>query len=221
MTEHQHAQHDADVDFGHMLTQEFWDDRYGSAEQIWSGKPNAQLITQAASLRPGEALEVGCGEGADAIWLAAQGWTVTGVDVSEVALKRAAGHAAARGDHVADRISWQREDALTWAPAPDSFDLVCAQFMHMPGPELESLHRRLTAAVRPGGTFLIVLHCPDDVRKQMAPPSAFPPAAQLAATLDPARWDVIVAEAFERMGTDPDGQPMMMRDTVLRAVRRA
>ena len=76
MTEHQHAPHDADEDFGHMFTQEFWDDRYGSAEQVWSGKPNAQLVMQAAGLSPGEALEVGCGEGADAIWLAAQGWRV-------------------------------------------------------------------------------------------------------------------------------------------------
>ena len=220
MTSHQHAPHDAE-DFEYMLSEQFWDERYGSAEQIWSGQPNAQLVTQAAGLTPGDALEVGCGEGADAIWLAAQGWTVTGVDVSAVALKRAAAHAAVRGSQIAARISWQREDLLSWAPAPDSADLVCAQFMHMPGPQLEVLHRALRAAVRPGGTFLIVLHYPDDVRKHMAPPSAFPAAAQLAAALDPARWEIIVADAFERMGTDPDGQPLMLRDTVLRAVRRA
>ncbi len=204
-----------------MLSEQFWDERYGSAEQVWSGQPNAQLVTQATGLSPGDALEVGCGEGADAIWLAAHGWRVTGVDVSAVALKRAAAHAAARGSQIADRISWQREDLLSWTPAPDSADLVCAQFMHMPGPQLEALHGALRAAVRPGGTVLIVLHYPDDVRKHLAPPSAFPPAAQLAAALDPARWEVIVAGAFERMGTDPDGQPLMMRDTVLRAVRRA
>ena len=101
------------------FTQEFWDDRYQTADQsgrLWSGQPNAQLVAQTADLAPGEALEAGCGEGADAIWLARQGWTVTAVDVSAVALERAAGFAAAAGDEVARRITWQREDLLSWAP---------------------------------------------------------------------------------------------------------
>src|SRR4030095_10018657 len=99
---HSHAHTDADThdDPAH-FTQEFWDDRYrtaGESGRLWSGQPNAQLVAQTADLAPGEALEAVCGEGADAIWLARQGWTVTAVDVSAVALERAAGYAAAAGD---------------------------------------------------------------------------------------------------------------------------
>lgn len=155
--------HDHSPDIAIQFTQEFWDDRYRSADQVWSGQPNPQLVTQAAGLAPGDALEVGSGEGADAIWLASQGWRVTAVDISAVALDRAAGHAAARGDKIAGRISWRQADLFTWDPGLEQFDLVSAQFMYLPEAELESLHRRLAAAVRPGGTLLIVLHHPDSL----------------------------------------------------------
>jgi SAM-dependent methyltransferase len=145
------------------FTREFWDERYRSAEQLWSGQPNAQLVAQTAGLTPGDALDVGCGEGADAIWLASQGWTVTATDISAVALERAAAHAAERGDEVADRISWRQADLFSWDPGAQQYDLVSAQFMYLPEAELKSLHRRLAAAVRPGGTLLIVLHHPDSM----------------------------------------------------------
>jgi len=96
------------------FTQEFWDDRYRSAGQLWSGQPNPVFAEQVADLPPGEALEAGCGEGADAIWLARRGWTVTAVDVSAVALERGANAAraadGAAGGEIARRITWQRED---------------------------------------------------------------------------------------------------------------
>jgi SAM-dependent methyltransferase len=155
--------HDHSPDLMVQFSQEFWDDRYRSAHQLWSGQPNPQLVTQAASLTPGDALDVGCGEGADAIWLARRGWTVTGVDISAVALERAAGHAAACGDGIARRISWRQADLLSWEPGPQRYDLVSAQFMYLPAADLESLHRRLAAAVRPGGTLLVVLHHPDSM----------------------------------------------------------
>ncbi len=146
---HPHAHSHDDPE---QFTQEFWDDRYSSAGRLWSGQPNPQLVAQTADLAPGEALEAGCGEGADAIWLARQGWTVTAVDVSAVALERAAGHAAAAGDEIARRITWQREDLLSWTRAgavrPGSAQSCTARG------RAQAVHRRLAAAVRSGGTLL-------------------------------------------------------------------
>jgi SAM-dependent methyltransferase len=155
--------HEYSPDIAIHFTREFWDERYRSAEQLWSGQPNAQLVAQTAGLTPGDALDVGCGEGADAIWLASQGWSVTATDISAVALERAAAHAAERGDEIAGRISWRQADLLSWDPGAQQYDLVSAQFMYLPEAELKSLHRRLAAAVRPGGTLLVVLHHPDSM----------------------------------------------------------
>lgn len=201
------------------FSQEFWDERYRSSGRLWSGQPNPQLVAQVSGLAPGDALDAGCGEGADAIWLASRGWAVTAVDVSAVALDRAAAHAAAEGVSV----RWQREDLLTWDPGPERFDLVMAQFMHLPSPELQSLHERLAAAVRPGGTLLIVAHHPDDLRVNVGRTGhvgLFPSAEQLAGTLDPGSWEILVASAISRTATDLDGQPVTVKDTVLRAARR-
>jgi len=145
------------------FSREFWDERYRSAERLWSGEPNAQLVIQTAGLTPGDALDVGCGEGADAIWLASQGWTVTAADISAVALDRAAAHAAERGDEIAGRISWRQADLFSWDPGSQLYDLVSAQFMYLPEAELKSLHQRLAESVRPGGTLLLVLHHPDSM----------------------------------------------------------
>jgi SAM-dependent methyltransferase len=215
--------HDRPADDDDHFTQEFWDDRYGSADRLWSGNPNPQLVAQTSGLIPGEALDAGSGEGADAIWLASRGWTVTAVDVSEVALDRGASHAAAQGDQIAGRISWRHEDLLSWVPEVQRFDLVSAQFMHLPSPALESMHARLAAAVKPAGTLLIVGHHPDDLHVHVGRPAhlaEFASVEQLAAALDPADWEILVAAAIERPATDLDGKPVTVKDGVLRARRR-
>jgi SAM-dependent methyltransferase len=222
-----HDSHDDPIEF----TQEFWDNRYGSAPQLWSGQPNPQFAAQTADLAPGEALEAGCGEGADAIWLAQRGWTVTGVDVSAVALERAASAARAAdealaagkkgGGDVARRITWQREDLLTWVPEPERYDLVSAQFMHFPPAGLAAFHQGLAAAVRPGGTLLLIAHHPEDIHAQRkGRPDLFWYAEDIAASLEAERWEVRVAEGAGRSAEDFDGQQVMVRDTVLRAARR-
>lgn len=206
-----------------MFTQEFWDERYRSAEAIWSGDANPHLVAAASALTPGTALDVGSGEGADAIWLATQGWQVTGVDISAVALDRAAGHAAKAGDGIVARITWQRADILSWAPAAAQYDLVSAQFMQLPQPALTALHRRLAAAVRPGGTLLIVGHHPSDLETSAHRPhrpDLMFTADQVASSLDPADWDIVAATTPERQALDRDGQSITVRDAVLRAVRR-
>ena len=93
-----------------------WDGQYGSREAFWSGEPNPQLVREVQSLRPGNALDVGCGEGADALWLARHGWHVTGVDISSIALARAATHATQAGAELAGRLAWRHMDLDEFVP---------------------------------------------------------------------------------------------------------
>lgn len=216
--------HHGPADVAAMVSQGFWDERYGSVDRVWSGNPNPHLVAVADGLPAGTACDVGAGEGADAIWLAGQGWEVTAVDVSEVALRRGAEQASATGDDVAKRLTWQQADIRAWDPGPARFDLVTAQFMHLPDPERAMLHRRLAAAVRPGGTLLIVGHHPSDldvpgVRRPRLRDLMFT-AEQVAAVLDPQEWASIRAETVPRSTTDPDGNPVTIHDAVLHAVRR-
>jgi SAM-dependent methyltransferase len=206
-----------EADPARMLTREFWDERYGGGP-VWSGDPNPLLVRYAAELTPGLALDVGSGEGGDVLWLARHGWTVTGADISPVALARAAELA---GPQIADRITWRQADILTWAPPERHFHLVSAQFMHLPRPARESLHQRLAAAVRPGGTLLVVGHHPADLATVPRPfPERFATGEQMAAVLDPEEWDIETG-APEREVAGPEGTPVTLRDAVLRAVRRA
>ena len=219
--QHQHG-HAADdtVDPAQFYRQEYWDERYGN-ERVWSGNPNPLLVRYASELSPGTALDMGSGEGADVIWLARQGWRVTGADISPVALGRSAEAAAQAGPDVAARITWQQADLLTWSPPREGFDLVSAQFIHLPTAERESLHRRLAAAVRPGGTLLIVSHHPSDMDTGHRPnaPVMFATPGQLASVLDPAVWTIETSEP-QHQATLPDGWTGTVRDAVLRAVRR-
>jgi SAM-dependent methyltransferase len=200
-----------------LATAEFWDGRYGDADRLFSGEPNAVLVERIAGLAPGTALDAGCGEGADAIWLAGRGWTATGADVSRVALDRAATAAAAAG--VA--VSWERTDA-DWAPAPAGYDLVTSHYLHLPPALRAPLHRRLAAAVRPGGTLLVVGHHPShvdhDPDRQHLRAAMFSPG-QVAAVLAPGDWDILLSAEPERRHDGPDG-PTTRRDAILHAVRR-
>jgi SAM-dependent methyltransferase len=199
----------------------FWDERYASRERIWSGKPNHQLVEHAASLPPARALEVGSGEGADALWLAERGWRVTAVDVSAVALERAAARAAEHGDEVAGRVSWEQADVRAWSPPVAAFDLVSAHFLHPAVDVRPQVVGRLAAAVAPGGVLLYVGHDPSDIGVvRRGHPELMATAPEIAALLDPGAWEVEVAEARPRPGTDPDGQAVTHHDAVVRARRR-
>lgn len=207
-----------------MFDEQSWEERYRSRAAVWSGRPNPQLAAEAASLTAGAALDVGSGEGADACWLAACGWQVTAVDFAATALQRAAGHAQALGADVAGRIRWVHADLTTWAPADGYFDLVSAQFMHLPPAPRQALFARLAAAVAPEGTLLIVGHHPSDMQTTMPRPpmpELFYTAEEVADSLDPGQWEVLVADARPRAATDPEGQEVTIHDAVLRARRRA
>ena len=147
----------SDTDYDPTALADHWDQRYAERDRIWSGRPNVALVTEIAGIPPGRALDLGCGEGADAIWLGEQGWQVIGVDVSAVALERAGRHAAETG--VADRVSFERHDLASSLPA-GPFDLVSAQFLHSVAwiPREDILHRGAAALVAPGGLLLVVGH---------------------------------------------------------------
>ena len=201
---------------------QFWDERYGSAAALWSGHVNAVVRDEVATLRPGRALEVGCGEGGDALWLAAQGWDVLGVDISRVALDRAATRARETG--VSSRTTFQHRDVLTWSPAAAAYDLVTVAFLHLAGDQRREVYANLARAVAPGGTFLVAAHHSSDLEVVPRPPHAdlYFTAEELAADLQsgPGSWQVVTAEARPRPGHHPDGHPVTLHDTVLRARRR-
>lgn len=205
-----------------IFDENYWNERYGKHDKIWSGNPNPQLVAEVSALRPGTALDLGCGEGADTVWLAESGWQVTGVDISSVALERAAAHA--QNLSFPGSIRWEHQDLLAWTPPAASFDLVSAQFMHLPKVDRDPMFAQLAAAVTGGGTLLLVGHAPSDVAAgahQHFGADLFFTAAALAAALDPASWQVLVAESRPRSSTNHDGETITIHDEVLRAVRLA
>jgi len=215
VSEHPHDPGDA---FG----PDFWDERYRSAQRIWSGDPNPQLVAEVTGRPPGRALDVGCGEGADAIWLARAGWTVVAADISGVALARAAQHARDTAAAAAGRIEWRQVDLLASPPEPGSFDLVSAQFMQLPPEPRTRLFTALIASVRPGGTLLVVGHHPSDLATGVPRPpmpELFYSPDEIAALLGPG-WTVDVSEARPRPARTPEGAEVTVHDSVLVATRR-
>lgn len=209
------------------LTAEYWDERYAARQRVWSGNPNQRLVEQVTGLVPGSALEVACGEGADAIWLAEQGWQVTAVDVSKVALERTVRHAVERG--VDDRLDVGEYDVMTGRPrlALAAYDLVTAHFLHVPRVDFDDVYRRIAAAVTPGGRLLVVAHHPADVetgvRESHGPGLLFPPEQLLGALgVDEtaAAWEVEVAEVASRDQLF-EGRELTVTDTVVRLRRAA
>ncbi|KAA1419870.1 NAD(P)/FAD-dependent oxidoreductase [Mumia zhuanghuii] len=191
---------------------EFWETRYRAHGATGTVAPNTPLVETATGLAPGTALDAGSGHGSDAIWLAAQGWTVTALDVAPTALRRAGERALDVGDDVAARITWSEADLTRWTTA-ERYDLVTSHYVHVEAP-YDELVSRLADAVAPGGTLLVVGHDTTHPSHHGVDPR------EAAAVLDPAEWEVLVAEVRERAATDQHGHAADLRDAVLRARRR-
>jgi len=198
----------------------FWDAHYGRHPQVWSGRPNAVLVDETADLPPGTALDLGCGEGADAIWLARRGWHVTAVDVSRTALDRGDRLAEAGVDKLVD---WQLHDLADTFPT-GAYNLVTAQYLHAPiDLPRDRILRAAAAAVAPAGTLLLAGHASSPPwAPHPAPHGAFPDPADTARTigLHDSDWMLVTCELRERPTTGPSGEPATVSDSVIKARRR-
>ena len=180
-----------------------WDHRYGG-DRMWSGNPNGTLVAEVVDLAPGRALDVGAGEGGDAIWLAEQGWQVTAADISSNALAHVGAEADRRGLAVeCRRVDANDPDAFE----PGAFDLVSAQYASIPRTPDDRAIGNLIAAVAPGGTLVVVGHdlepmrAPVDTGEQSRAfdPDAYVRPEDVAAALDGRTgWDVEVHEKRPR-----------------------
>jgi len=160
---HEHEDEHGERRFGAATQAGEWDARYRERDgAMWSGRPNGRLVVEVGALTPGRALDVGCGEGADAIWLAQRGWSVTAIDISEIAIRRAreASHPAGAS------VEWICGDALQTPFPARSFDLVSMQYPALPKAAGEAAVRRLLDTVRPGGVLLAVYHDLDDEHRE-------------------------------------------------------
>jgi SAM-dependent methyltransferase len=200
----------------------YWEERYAEPGLTWSGKPNAVLVSEAAGLTPGRALDIGSGEGGDALWLAQHGWSVTGVDISANALDKARSRIELADRSAAELIRWEQHDLSEWLPRAQSFDLVSSHFMHLPEPVRGRLFRSLAAAVAPGGTLLIVGHDVSDTNSGLHRadhPELMFGASDVLTAIESERLSVAVAESRERHVTGGHDTATVMRDIVVKAVR--
>ena len=197
-----------------------WDARYGERDgAMWSGRPNGRLVAEVADLSPGPALDIGCGEGADAIWLARRGWTVTAIDVSDVAVGRAREAAELAG---AD-VEWVCGDALRTAFPARAFDLLSLQYPALPKAAGEDAMRTLLDTLRPGGLLLAVYHDLDDEHREHMKSRGVDPADYVGADdLRRLLGDDFTVELFAvEPRIDPPPGAAHIADVVLRARRRS
>lgn len=190
-----------------------WDEMYRGSDRIWSGKPNQALVDEIEGVSPGRALDLACGEGADAVWLTERGWDVTAVDISAVAIDRARAAAAERGLE----IDWQVADFVE-APPRESVDLVTAFYASIPVEARASAIAALTGSVAPGGLLLVVHHDFSGTDEPPFDPADYMGVSDVAAALGP-EWDIEFHGTRER--ETPEGRSPHAPDEVLRARRRS
>lgn len=206
----QHAGHRA---FG----AEWWEDHYQD-RATGPGSPNPHLVAEVTGLPAGSALDAGCGRGADALWLARQGWHVTAVDVSPTAVSAAKELAMQHGPDIASHVSWVVGDLTVWEP-PQQYDLVVSGYVH-PTIPFDEFVARLAGAVAPDGTLLIIGHDPTDEHSAAhAPEQASITLAAVTGSLPTKLWTVDVAEPRTRH-VEHGSTRMTIHDLVVKAHRR-
>lgn len=196
-----------------------WDDRYAGTELIWTAEPNRFLVAEVAGLVPGRALDLACGEGRNAVWLASQGWVVTGVDFSGVGLDKARRLADAAGVPV----EWIEADVTAWEPPAAAYDLVAVLYLQLPAEALGHALARAVAALAPGGTVLSVGHDLDNLTGGYGgpqDPSVLHTATAVAGALRAAEPGLVIERAEQVVRVvDKDGQRHEAIDTLVRGRR--
>lgn len=191
-----------------------WDERYAGTELVWSAGPNQFVESELADLPPGRALDLACGEGRNARWLAERGWQVTAMDFSTVAVEK--------GRSLHDAVDWQVGDART-ATLPKHLDLVVIAYLQVPAEDRALVLRRAVEALRPGGTFLMVAHDSTNLTEGTGGPQApevLYTAQDVLADLEGASFEVVRAERVARAVTSPDDpEPRTAWDALVRLVR--
>lgn len=203
----------------HTFDATFWEEHYHGPSSH-PHPPHPHLVDTARHLAPGRALDAGCGEGANALWLASHGWRVTAVDIASSALDRAREHADALPPAPTGHVEWVQADLTASPPAKEHFDLVYSHYVHTTNSDRALLDSLSQAVVR-GGTLLIVGHAPQEEgdHPHRPAPGSHIRAEELAELLDPRQWQVIVAEPRTRTVTAPDGRQVTLHDGILRARR--
>ncbi len=194
-----------------------WDNRYAGPDLVWGAGPNRFVVEQIGGRPPGRAIDLATGEGRNAIWLASQGWQVTGVDFSAVGLARAEKLATDRGV----TVDWVTADLREYQPPPGGFDLVLLAYLQLPEPVLKPVLGRAAAALAPGGTLLFIGHDVDNLTRGVGgpqDPDMLHSAEQVAAALG--GLEITTAGQRTRPVPGPDGDRTAI-DTLVLATRPA
>ena len=204
-----------------MSKRELWNQRYASKELVWSAGPNKLFSEEVQDLKPGKSIDIACGEGRNAVWLAEQGWDSTGIDFSDAAIDK--------GRQIAEKreikVHWIAEDASTYALPKDEFDLVAILYLHTEPAEMENWLQNALAAVKPGGSFIYIGHDPANIEHGVGgpqDPKFLPSAEKFTKRLND--FDIKRAEVVERPVVNEPGHGReelkgVALDTLVRAVK--
>ena len=201
------------------MDREQWDERYGVDELVWTSTPNAFFVSEVVGLPAGRAVDLACGEGRNAVWLAEQGWEVTGVDFSPVGLAKAQRLAEARRVDV----RWVESSVEEWTAPPDGFDLVAVCYLQLPQPERSIALAVAAASVAPRGTLFVIAHDHDNLTRGFGGPQDDAVLYSMGDVTDVAELSGLVIERAEQVirqvATESGTREAI--DTLVHAVRSA
>jgi len=205
-----------------MSKRELWNERYASKDLVWSAGPNKLFSEEVKSLRPGKSIDIACGEGRNALWLAELGWDSTGIDFSDTAIEKGKQIANKRGINV----HWIADDAATYVLPKNEFDLVAVLYLHTEPAEMERWLHNALEAVRPGGTFIYVGHDPSNIEHGVGgpqDPKLLPAADDFTKRMED--FDIQRAEVVDRPVVNEPGHGReelkgVALDTLVRAIKR-